>query len=111
LKKENYERYDPEPSEEAHKYSVRFFTLFSFLVFRPKPTSKEWKLLIKYFNTIVISGPKPTSKEWKLIISESFGNIPIMSEAYLEGMKTFIVDIGISQFFLSEAYLEGMKTF
>jgi hypothetical protein len=30
-------------AEEAHEYSARFFTLFPFFFFRPKPTSKSGK--------------------------------------------------------------------
>jgi len=30
-------------AEEAHEYCVRFFTLFPFFVFCPKPTSKSGK--------------------------------------------------------------------
>jgi len=37
-------------------------------------------------------------------------SIITLSEAYLEGMKTFNLGINNELFYWSEAYLEGMKT-
>ena len=71
-------------TEEAHEYCVRFFTLFPFFFFRPKPTSKSGKRRI----SSTIASLAEEAHEYSARFFTLFSVFLFSSEAYLEVRKT-----------------------